>query len=124
MEMQRKEEPEVMAKDACYREAKRKYKVFPSARASQYIAKCRKRKGQSRKSKKGASLKRWQAEEWKDTRTGKPCGAKTRGKQYCRPTKKVSRKTPKTAGELSAAQKRRAIKAKSAGRRAPTMEKR
>ena len=27
-----------------------------------------------RKTKKGASLKRWFKEEWKDVRTGKPCG--------------------------------------------------
>lgn len=32
-------------KDACYRKAKAKYRVFPSAYASGYIAKCRKRKG-------------------------------------------------------------------------------
>ena len=32
-------------KDACYRKAKAKYRVFPSAYASGYIAKCRKKKG-------------------------------------------------------------------------------
>ncbi len=32
-------------KDACYRKAKAKYSVFPSAYASGYIAKCRKRRG-------------------------------------------------------------------------------
>ncbi len=32
-------------KDACYHKAKEKYDVFPSAYASGYIAKCRKRKG-------------------------------------------------------------------------------
>jgi len=32
-------------KDNCYRKAKAKYDVFPSAYASGYIAKCRKRKG-------------------------------------------------------------------------------
>jgi hypothetical protein len=119
MEMQRQEEPEVMAKDACYHEAKRKYSTFPSARASQYISKCRKRRGTSKKSKKGASLKRWEAEKWTDTKTGKPCGAKTKGAQYCRPTKRVSSKTPKTAGELTAAQKRTGQRAKAAGKRAP-----
>ena len=123
MEVQRDKEPEVMAKDACYHEAKRKYSTFPSARASQYIAKFRKRRGTSKKSKKGASLKRWQAEDWKDTRTGKPCGAKSKGAQYCRPTKRVSKKTPKTASELSPGQKRRAVAAKRAGRRAPTQKR-
>ncbi len=38
-----------MAKDACYRKAKAKYSVFPSAYASGYIAKCRKRKGNIKK---------------------------------------------------------------------------
>ena len=51
-----------MAKDACYRKIKRKYKVFPSARASQAIAKCRKSSGSARKSKAGASLPRWDKE--------------------------------------------------------------
>ena len=32
-------------KDSCYYEAKKKFKVFPSAYASGYIAKCRKKKG-------------------------------------------------------------------------------
>ena len=33
---------EVMAKDACYKKVKARYKVFPSAYASGAIAKCRK----------------------------------------------------------------------------------
>ena len=41
-------------KDACYKKIKRTYKVFPSGRASQALAKCRRGKGQVRKSKKGA----------------------------------------------------------------------
>jgi len=32
-------------KDSCYYKAKSKYKVFPSAYASGYISRCRKRKG-------------------------------------------------------------------------------
>ena len=35
----------ILKKDACYRKAKAKYDVFPSAYASGYIAKCRKKKG-------------------------------------------------------------------------------
>jgi len=38
-------ESPVKLKDACYRKAKAKYDVFPSAYASGYIAKCRKRGG-------------------------------------------------------------------------------
>lgn len=111
-------------KDACYKKIKRKYKIFPSGRASQAIAKCRKAKGTVRKSKKGSSLKRWTKEKWVDTRTGKACGAKTNKKQYCRPSKRVSSKTPKTTKEISPSQRRANIKRKSAGKRATSLRKR
>lgn len=65
-----------------------------------------------RKTKKGAALKRWFKEEWKDVRTGKACGRRKgekRGTPYCRPTKRVSKKTPKTAGEMTTAEKRSRI---------------
>jgi hypothetical protein len=68
-----------------------------------------------RKTKKGAALKRWFKEEWIDVRTGKPCGRKKgekRGVPYCRPKKKVSSKTPKTAGELSKSEKKSRISQK------------
>lgn len=87
-------------KDACYNKVKAQYKVFPSARASQAIAKCRKQSGNVKKSEAGTSLKRWEKEKWVDTRTGKPCGAGGKN-EYCRPTKKVSSKTPKTKSEIS-----------------------
>ncbi len=105
--------------DACTKKVKRQYKKWPSARASQAVAKCRKSKGQVRKTAKGKSLKRWGKEKWK-TASGKPCGAKGAGgsKSYCRPTKKVSSKTPsmsrpkkqtaqKRAGKRASPQKRR-----------------
>ena len=81
-----------MAKDACYTKVKSQYKVFPSARASQAIAKCRKSKGMVTKSAKGTALKRWGDEKWVDTRTGKPCGSGGKN-EYCRPSKRVSSKT-------------------------------
>lgn len=87
-------------KDACYRKVKASYDVFPSARASQAIAKCRKASGAVRRTETGTSLKRWQAERWMDTRTNKPCGAGG-SNEYCRPTKRVSSKTPKTKSEIS-----------------------
>jgi len=62
-----------------------------------------------RKTKKGADLKRWFKEEWVDVRTGKPCGRKEgekRGTPYCRPKKRVSSKTPKTASEMTAEEKK------------------
>lgn len=87
-------------KDSCYRKVKASYDVFPSARASQAIAKCRKASGSVRKSEEGTSLKRWEKEKWQDTKTGKPCGAGGKN-EYCRPTKRVSSQTPKTKSELS-----------------------
>lgn len=92
-----------MPKDACYNKVKSQYKVFPSARASQAIAKCRKKSGNVRKGESGTELRRWQKEKWVDTRTGKACGAGGKN-EYCRPTKRVSGKTPKTKGEMSRSQ--------------------
>jgi hypothetical protein len=89
-------------KDACYQKVKASYDVFPSARASQAIAKCRKKSGNVVKSEKGADLKRWEKEKWKDTKSGKDCGAGGKN-EYCRPTKRVSVKTPKTRSEISPA---------------------
>ena len=89
-----------MPKDSCYHSVKARYAVLPSARASQAIAKCRKGKWQVRKTKKGAELKRWQEEKWQDTKSGKACGAGGKN-EYCRPTKRVSSKTPKTKYELT-----------------------
>jgi len=65
-----------------------------------------------RKTKKGAALKRWFKEDWKDVRTGKACGRKegeTRGTPYCRPSKRVSAKTPKTSGEMSSSEKKKKV---------------
>ena len=45
-----------------------------------------------RKTKKGAALKRWFKEKWKDEK-GNPCGSsKNKGVKKCRPSKKVSKK--------------------------------
>ena len=65
-----------------------------------------------RKTEKGASLKRWFQEDWKDVSTGKACGRKKgdgRGTPYCRPSKRVSEKTPKTSGEMSSAEKKKKV---------------
>jgi hypothetical protein len=65
-----------------------------------------------RKTAKGAALKRWFKEDWKDVKTGKACGRKKgdkRGTPYCRPTKKISSKTPKTSGEMTTAEKKSRI---------------
>ena len=68
-----------------------------------------------RKTKKGAALRRWFQEKWVDVRTGKPCGSRKgekRGVPYCRPSKRVSSKTPKTSGEMSSSEKRKKIREK------------
>jgi hypothetical protein len=68
-----------------------------------------------RKTKKGADLRRWFKEKWVDVRTGKPCGRRKgekRGTPYCRPSKRVSGKTPVTKGEMTEAQKRSRISQK------------
>jgi len=96
-------QPLTTMKDKCYYRAKAAYDIFPSARASQAIAKCRKEAGNVRKGKAGQSLKRWEDEKWVDQRTGKPCGAGG-DNEYCRPTKRVSSKTPKTRSEMSRAE--------------------
>ena len=65
-----------------------------------------------RKTKKGLALKRWFKEDWVDVKTGKPCGRKKgekRGTPYCRPRKRISKKTPTTAGELTKSEKRSRI---------------
>ena len=50
--------------------------MFPSARASQAIAKCGKAHGDVRRTTKGRNLKRWQKEKWEDKITGEDCGHK------------------------------------------------
>jgi len=52
-----------------------------------------------RKSKKGASLKRWFKEEWIDVKTGKPCGR-------LRLENLVDARKVKTAGSLTADQRK------------------
>ena len=81
--------------DACYRKVKAQYAVWPSARASQALAKCRKAHGNVRKSKAGSSLRRWSKERWVNKSTGRPCGNREDKGEYCRPTKRVSKATPK-----------------------------
>jgi len=68
-----------------------------------------------RKTKEGANLKRWFKEKWIDVRTGKPCGRRKdekRGTPYCRPSKRISSKTPKTSGEMSSSEKAKKIREK------------
>tara|TARA_R110001592_G_scaffold263363_3_gene528671 strand:- start:581 stop:907 length:327 start_codon:yes stop_codon:yes gene_type:complete len=105
-----------MALDACAKRVKASVAVWPSARASQMVAKCRKAHGHVRKGKAGTSLRRWGREKWTDVRTGRPCGSNVRT-EYCRPTERVSKKktpTMKPSARKTAANYHR----KAAGKRA------
>lgn len=54
-------------------------------------------------------LKRWFAEKWVDQK-GNECGSgKLKTVPKCRPSKRITSDTPKTWGELTPAQKKRAI---------------
>ena len=62
-----------------------------------------------RKTQKGANLRRWFKEKWTDEK-GNPCGSrKNKGVKKCRPSRRISGKTVKTWGEMSASEKRKAV---------------
>ena len=66
------------------------------------------------------SLDRWFKEKWVDVKTGKPCGRKKGdGRPYpaCRPSKRVSSKTPKTTKELSNRERLKFKRSKTSGKR-------
>ena len=55
------------------------------------------------------SLDRWFKEKWVDVKTGKKCGRgkNEKGRPFpaCRPSKRISSKTPKTTSEMSSKEK-------------------
>ena len=67
------------------------------------------------------SLKRWFDEKWVDVKTGKKCGRGTneKGRPYpaCRPSKRISSKTPKTTKELSNRERLKFKASKTSGKR-------
>ena len=65
-----------------------------------------------RKTKKGASLKRWFKESWKDEK-GNECGSdKNKNTKVCRPSKRVNSDSPKPWSEMSNNEKRKVTRAK------------
>lgn len=89
-------------------EAKKKFKVWPSAYASGWLVKEYKRRGGSFQGDFSPKpLARWYKEEWINVcELPKivPCGrskAMWKDYPYCRPNIRLSSKTPKTAGELT-----------------------
>ena len=78
------------------------------------------RKPAKPKSKGRGGLGRWFDEKWVDIKTGKPCGrSKGEDRAYpaCRPSRRVSDKTPKTAKEMSPAEKARFKKEKTGSKK-------
>jgi murein DD-endopeptidase MepM/ murein hydrolase activator NlpD len=73
-------------------------------------------------------LDRWFAEKWVDIKTGKECGRqegeKRAGYPACRPSKRVSEDTPKTASELSSAEKEKFKRSKTSSERISYQHKR
>ena len=62
-----------------------------------------------RKSKDGLALKRWFSEDWKD-QDGNECGSPKGDKvKKCRPSKRVSSKTPKTWKEIGSKKKKKIV---------------
>ena len=72
-------------------------------------------------------LTRWFKENWVDVKTGKPCGrskGEKRGYPACRPSKRVSSKTPKTVGEMTKSEKERFKREKTSSKKITYQHKR
>ena len=95
-------------------EAKKKFKSWPSAYASSWLVREYKKRGGKYKGKKpkDSGLTRWFKEEWIDVcklPKKSPCGRPKvkdlkkwqKDYPYCRPSKKVTKDTPKTVKELT-----------------------
>ena len=87
---------------------KKRVKTWPSAYASGQVVSEYKREGGTYSGKKEGDLDRWYKEKWVNVckpkgRGYEPCGrqeSNVRKYPYCRPSKRVSDKTPKTVSEL------------------------
>ena len=65
-----------------------------------------------RKTPAGLNLKRWFKEKWTDEK-GNPCGSKkNKNTKKCRPSKRISSKTPRTWSSLSKSEKSRIVREK------------
>lgn len=105
-------------------QAKRKFKVWPSAYASGWLVKEYKRRGgkySGKKPGKTQGLDRWFKEKWVNVCKSPPttCGRPTTNLSewkkkypYCRPSKRISSATPKTVSQLSKAEIARRCKTK------------
>ena len=70
---------------------------------------------------KHGGLDRWFAEKWVDIKTGKECGRQEgeerKGYPACRPSRRINKNTPKTSGELSAAEREKFKREKTSSNR-------
>lgn len=105
-------------------DAKEKFKVWPSAYASGWVVRRYKELGGTYKKDANANkekpLSRWYKQEWingcqlpKVVPCGRPKASIDGTYPYCRPRKRITKDTPKTADELSAQEiKKRCAKKK------------
>ncbi len=81
-------------------------------RRTMHGKRCRRSPLQVRKTESGANLKRWFKEEWKDEK-GNVCGSsENKSTKVCRPSKRVSSKSPKSWGEMNQGEKSKVVQAK------------
>jgi len=98
------------------------YIQFKNDRQAQRFAKNYKKGTDVLKEYGKGGLTQWFAEKWVDVKTGKECGRSGKdkdGRPYpaCRPSRRVNETTPKTASEMSAAEKARFKGEKTSGKR-------
>lgn len=110
--------PELWAK--AKRAVKARVKTWPSAYASGQVVQEYKRLGGGYKgARRDGDLARWYKERWVDVCAWpkvEACGEPGGPKPYCRPSKRVSKATPVTVQEMSAADRKKMCAKK---RRAP-----
>ena len=87
-------------------EAKRKFKVYPSAYANAWLVRTYKKAWWKILMAYRGGLRKWFAEDWRDVKTGKKCGRsgkKDKGRPYpaCRPKR--------VAGRISKAEARKKL---------------
>ena len=97
------------------KEAKEKFEIWPSRYGSGWLTKEYKKRGgtySGSKPSKNEGQQRWDREKWKDEK-GNDCGSsKNKNIKKCRPTVRITSKTPITWNEMTKKEKENAIKEK------------
>jgi hypothetical protein len=113
-------------------EAKRRFARWPSAYGSAWLSQEYRRRGGrwSRSKKRSAgSVTRWMREEWVQVEpylAGRrvPCGATPGAAKACRPTRRVSKRTPPTLDEVVRAHGKARVRALARAKRRSGMDAR